>query len=111
MDARIIPLLSVPFSVAYPASHDPRSICAITCESEIPKSRFGILDEHLQKGSPSSSLRVVEMGSSRRQLPGLCARSTAEFRVILVRTKLGLHDKFAVGEERVVLAMRMNKDA
>lgn len=51
------------------------------------------------------------MGSSRRQLPGLCARSTAEFRVILVRAKLGLHDKFAVGEERVVLTMRMDENA
>lgn len=51
------------------------------------------------------------MGSSRWQLAGLCARSTAEFRVIRVRAKLGLYNKFAIGEERVVLAMRMNEDA
>lgn len=51
------------------------------------------------------------MGSSRRQLAGLCARSTTKLCVILVRAKLGLYDKFTVGEERIVLAMGMNKDA
>jgi len=77
--------------------------------SEIPKSRFGILDEHSQNGSPSSS-RVVDMRSSRWQLTGLRARSAAELRVILVRAILGRYDKLAIGEERVILAMRMNKD-
>lgn len=104
----------IPSSSPFPCrvSRRPRSkIDMCYHESEIPKSRFGILDERSQNGSPSSSFRVVDMGSSCRQLAGLCARSTAELGVILVRAKLGLHDKFAVGKERVVLAMRMNEDA
>ena len=50
------------------------------------------------------------MRSSRWQLTGLCARSAAELGVILVRAILGRYDKLAIGEERVILAMRMNKD-
>lgn len=51
------------------------------------------------------------MGPPRRQLAGLRARSAAEFRVVLVRAIFRRHDQLAVGEERVVLAMRMNEDA
>lgn len=47
----------------------------------------------------------------RRQLAGLGARSTAEFRVVLVRAILSRHDELAVGEERVVLTVGMNEDA
>lgn len=77
--------------------------------SEIPKSRFGILDEHTQDGS-SSSLRVVEVGPFQRQLAGLCARSAAEPRVVFVHAVLGRDDELALGEECVVLAEGMNED-
>lgn len=50
------------------------------------------------------------MGSSCRQLTSLGARSAAKLCVVLVRAILGRHDKLAIGEERVILAMGMNKD-
>lgn len=77
--------------------------------SEIPKSRFGILDEHTQDGS-SSSLRVVEVGPLHRQLAGFRARPAAEPRVVFVHAVLGRHDELAFGEKRVVLTMGMNVD-
>lgn len=77
--------------------------------SEIPKSRFRVLYEHSRNRPPSSS-RIVDVGSPRRQLAGLRARSAAELRVVLVRAILGRHDQLAIGEERVILAMGMNEN-
>jgi len=51
---------------------------------------------------------TLQMGAVEGQLAGLCARSAAEARVVLVGAVLAPDDQLAVGEQRAVRAVRVN---
>ena len=56
---------------------------------------------------PATCLVVKQVGTDRRQLTGQRARLAAETGVVLVGAVTSLDDQPAVGEERVVRAVRV----